>query len=314
MTPTRTRTPSSTSTPTVTGTNTPTETATSTKTITPTSTPTDTRTYTFTPSRTPTLKPCVGDCDSDRQVTVDEIIGLVSMIFGEDPVAPCFAGNAPQIMPVPVAEVVEAVINSLTGCAAQPTPIPAYAISGTIRYYQSGLPVPAVTVTLEGPMSLSVQTNANGEYVFEGIVPANWQLQPSKLGDTGNAISSLDALWVLEFLSGTMSLSSVQQLACDVSGNGSLSALDVSLIEQYKAGIIPRLPLVEACASDWLFLPAPAAASNQSVSPPLIANASCQLGDIIFSPLATNASNQDFQAIVIGDCTFNWSGEASAQQ
>ena len=109
-------------------------------------------------------------------------------------------------------------------------------------------------------------------------------------------------------VAGLRTLDAEQRLACDVTGNGTLSALDATLILQQKVGLISRFPVAQACASDWLFVPMPAAASNQHLIQPqnMAAVNSCQPGAIEFTPLAGQVSNQDFAAVLVGDCTGNW--------
>ncbi len=125
-------------TPTTTPTNTPVETATSPPTLTltatplvntptmtppvPTSTPTIVATATSspppgdtaTPSPTPIL--CVGDCNGDGNVTVDEILTLVNIALGNTPASDCSAGVPNGAGQVTVDEIVVAVNNALNGC------------------------------------------------------------------------------------------------------------------------------------------------------------------------------------------------------
>jgi len=120
-TPSYTLTPTATATPTQTST--PTETPTPTGTATVTCTPTETPTYTVTPtaSQTPTPSPtatpqCAGDCNSDHQVTVDEILTLVNIALGNTPVTTCDAGDANGDNHITVDEILTAVNNALNGC------------------------------------------------------------------------------------------------------------------------------------------------------------------------------------------------------
>ena len=146
-TPTTTPTPTATATPTATSSSTPTSsqtqpptnTAANTQTLTPThsptvtptglASPTPTRTPAFTPTTTllpsptptPTATPeptstaprCVGDCNGDGQVTVDEILTLTSMALGDG--GTCPNGLAPGATP-DVAVIIQAVNNALSGC------------------------------------------------------------------------------------------------------------------------------------------------------------------------------------------------------
>jgi hypothetical protein len=103
-------------------------------------------------------------------------------------------------------------------------------------------------------------------------------------------------------------LSPEQQMACDATGNGAISALDASRILQLKVGLITTLPVADAthCNSDWAFNPTPVAAPNQMVTPYLTTSTGCQRGRISYQPLVAPASGQDFVAILYGDCTGNW--------
>jgi hypothetical protein len=123
--------------PTVTPTETPTITATAsstpvpTATLPPTQTPTDTSTAT--PVQTPTLTatpvssptpvlpaPCVGDCNVDRVVTVNEVLTMVNIALGNTLPSECVAGDANGDHQVTVDEILTAVVNALNGCGAAP--------------------------------------------------------------------------------------------------------------------------------------------------------------------------------------------------
>ncbi|MFI5397127.1 MAG: proprotein convertase P-domain-containing protein [Candidatus Binatia bacterium] len=155
QTPTQTRPPKITFTPTTTPTATPTASATPTgsrpptgtptpsatptaspATATPTPTPTATRTGspatatpTATGSRSPSSSPtataspglcssCVGDCNCDNQVTVDEILTMVNIALGNTGIVACLPGDANLDNVITVDEILTAVNNALTGCVA----------------------------------------------------------------------------------------------------------------------------------------------------------------------------------------------------
>jgi hypothetical protein len=94
-----------------------------------------------------------------------------------------------------------------------------------------------------------------------------------------------------------------------VTGNGTISSLDVARIRQFEVGMITRLPVAEQCDSDWAFVPAPAVVPNQSVVSPDASGGSCVVGEIDYSPLDTPTELQDFVAVLFGDCTGNWTAE-----
>jgi hypothetical protein len=123
------------------------------------------------------------------------------------------------------------------------------------------------------------------------------------------ALSALDAVFVLESVVGTRTLTYEQKLAGDVTGNGGRSAYDAALILQYKVGLITRFPAAQTCGSDWLFVPNPSAIPNQYLIQPELpstTNPPCQMGGIRYDPLSGTADTQDFTAILLGDVTGNW--------
>jgi putative hemolysin len=63
---------------------------------------------------------CVGDCNGDRQVTVDELVRGVSIAVGSAPLAQCPAFDANGNQQVTVEELIAAVNALLSGCPASP--------------------------------------------------------------------------------------------------------------------------------------------------------------------------------------------------
>jgi hypothetical protein len=76
-------------------------------------TPTPTPTRTRTPTPTPTPRSCIGDCNGDGQVTINEILTLVNIAL--DNGGSCTDG-APSGADVDVALMLRAVNNALNGC------------------------------------------------------------------------------------------------------------------------------------------------------------------------------------------------------
>jgi hypothetical protein len=60
---------------------------------------------------------CVGDCDADGHVTVDEILSLVGVVLAAGDLPACPAGTPPGA-PVTISEIIQAVHNALNGCAS----------------------------------------------------------------------------------------------------------------------------------------------------------------------------------------------------
>ncbi len=110
-------------TPTRTFTSTPTATVTRTSTPTPPPTPTPTVTASRTPTPTSTLTPtatpktlCVGDCNADGEVTIDELIRGVNIALGEVPLDRCAVLDMNASGEVEINELIVGVNNALSGC------------------------------------------------------------------------------------------------------------------------------------------------------------------------------------------------------
>lgn len=68
------------------------------------------------PGACTSVAPCIGDCNTDRQVTVDELLTLVTLgVSNADPSA-CREGDANHDGQVTVDEILTAVQNALNGC------------------------------------------------------------------------------------------------------------------------------------------------------------------------------------------------------
>ena len=59
---------------------------------------------------------CVGDCNGSLDVTVDEIITMVNIALGTQPISKCEAGDSDQSGDITVDEIVAAVNHALNGC------------------------------------------------------------------------------------------------------------------------------------------------------------------------------------------------------
>ena len=65
---------------------------------------------------TPTAAPCVGDCNGNGTVTVDEILTMVNIALGNARVDDCLAGDVNDDGQITVDEILTAVNNALNGC------------------------------------------------------------------------------------------------------------------------------------------------------------------------------------------------------
>ena len=182
-----------------------------------------------------------------------------------------------------------------------------FPVSGQIRHHGSDAPVSGVTVALQGQAPASVVTDAVGQFTLNALAGDNCSIQPQKRGDAGTtAITAADAVVALGAAVGLTTLDAGQQMACDVSGDGRISAVDAVLILEYRVGLIASFPVADACQSDWVFVPAPATMPNQTSVPPQPGKSACQPGAIGWQPLSGAAMQQDFSAALFGDCNGTW--------
>ena len=183
---------------------------------------------------------------------------------------------------------------------------------GAIQYYSNGAPVDAAIVQLQATVAggvvagTSVQTDPAGQFSFNSIGGGDWQVQPQKIGGGGAAVAPIDAVYALQAASGDRTFTAEQQMACDVDGNGMVDDADATAIIKYYVGETSQLPAAANCHSDWLFVPHPDPTSNQQLTQPLLFSSFCRPGAISFQPLTGQADDQNFTAILIGDCTGAW--------
>jgi hypothetical protein len=128
--------PTPTATQTATPSTTPTETRTPSPTPTVTETPTEAPTFTLTstalPTPTPTQPPCAGDCNGDRQVTVNELVLGIGIAAATLPLDDCDPFDADADGRVTIDELVTGVGNAMGGCGMSPS-LPRFLLSfGTV--------------------------------------------------------------------------------------------------------------------------------------------------------------------------------------
>ena len=157
-------------------------------------------------------------------------------------------------------------------------------ISGAINYgTATGLkPVPGVTLTVTGALSTTSITDNAGNYLLPNLGSGPYTVTPTKSGAI-NGISSLDASLVAQSVAGVITLTPNQLIAADASGNSAVTSFDASLIAQAAAGV-PNSGLT----GTWKFTPATRA----------------------YPTLSGNLTGQNFDAILVGDVSGNWSPPA----
>jgi hypothetical protein len=245
-------------------------------------TPTDVAPPTDTPTSTPTWTPTPTDIapPSDTPTSTATETPADPPATATDTLAP-----APTDTPVP------------------PTETPHLAgLSGRITSIAGSQPLAAVEVALIGTENQATTSDEIGIYDFATVDPGTWTVRPSKRGDT-TAVTALDAAWALQATVGMRELDRIQAVACDVTGNGSVSALDASHILRYRVQKLAYFDVSAACESDWFFIPTADPATGQSNNPPAISNGSCEPGNISYSTLREALQGQDFVAAPFGDCS-----------
>lgn len=326
LTRTPTRTPTPTHTPTFTRTLTPTPTPTSTPTSTATSTLTATSTPTRTPSASPTQTPSHTPTGTPSASPTPTRTGTPSHTATHTPTATPTAtatatGTSTASPTRTATRTATATGTSTPTRTATPTATATFSttptptatqltIRGRIRYYSSAVAVSDALVEGEGPGTTGATTDSSGDYLLGNLTAGTWTVRPHKSGDTLSAVDAVDAVIALEAAARLRTLGAQERRACDVTGNGSVSALDASLILQFSVLALPRLPVAVSCDSDFLFLPQVLTGGGLTAVEPDLHQGSCTPGAIVFDPLTASMDDQDFTAVAVGDCSGNWTPPA----
>ena len=275
----------------------------------PSSTPTasPSPTTVATPTRTPTFTPTT----APQRTATPTWTPAATATRTPTRTQPPTSTSSPK--PTPASTATSTILPTLmttatTAATATPTErSPAsVSVNGHIRYYHANGGVPGAIVRLHGSVEETTQTANDGGYDFTGIPSGTWELEAVKTNDSRSGVSALDAAYVLQALVGLRQLDPLQQLACDVTGDGTITSLDAARILQFTIGAMARLPVAESCATDFAFVPVPDATSDQLVVNPEVNAGNCQYGKIMLESLAVAVQNQDFDAVLFGDCTGNW--------
>jgi len=161
-------------------------------------------------------------------------------------------------------------------------------MAGTILYAAATNPfgVPGVTLSGTGSQNVSATSGSNGAYNMTGFGSGAYTLTPSKTGDIGSSISSLDAAYIAQYAVTLRSLNSAQLAAADVSGNGEVTSFDASFIARYAVNLQNT-----GSTGTWAFLP-----SSRN-----------------YSEVTSSLTGVDFSAVIMGDVTGSWAPSPSAQ-
>ena len=172
------------------------------------------------------------------------------------------------------------------GMFAREVTLDGVAVSGTVRYYAGAQePVPGVVVTGSDGLRGGQTTGVEGVYTLLGTLGGAGTVTPAKDGDRRDALSALDAAWILACVAGIRTCAGEQALAADVTGDGVVTQEDAQVLLEVLVGARARPP-----AGDWRFEPATRR----------------------YEALTSNQEAQDFAAVLVGDVTGNWSAASAA--
>ena len=172
-----------------------------------------------------------------------------------------------------------------------------YAESGTVGgrvvYAESGVPVANVHIIVEENDAVVADafTNAQGEYTFTNVEPGLYRVTFDMANVTGvqDAISPMDASYILQNVVMIREFSSLQDAAGDVTDNGDVTAFDASHVLGYTVGNIAGFAkgtwLVDTGGPDYNII------------------------DVYFEG---GSAYFESEAIVVGDVSANWSQTAPA--
>ena len=185
-------------------------------------------------------------------------------------------------------------------------------IDGTVYYYRddrgsgsepSTKPVPNVGIDRTQDAIADATSDGTGTYAFGSVSGEVTVSTVAKYGslrasDHNGAISSFDASVIGRAATDLVTLSPNQMIAADVTGDGTVSALDASLVARFAVALVDHFDVATATGSDWKFLRCDTYAypGATGCGPPVQT----------FSPISQVETGRDFYAILYGDVTGNW--------
>lgn len=161
--------------------------------------------------------------------------------------------------------------------------------------------------------SSAATTDSGGNYILSVPSAASGELRPAFAALPGTALSTSDAVAILQILVGLRAATATDLLAADVTGNGTVSTGDAVAILRYLVGLSPQLPVVAQCGSWWAFVPQAVGGAASSIAPQ-IASPPCELGGLHFATLTSSIAQQDFAAVLLGDVNGNWNPNTSVAE
>ena len=202
--------------------------------------------------------------------------------------------------------------DACSGGSCVHTPSGACSATGSVFYYRTNVnpateptakPVSQVGIDANGDGAADGTTDLTGAYSIPNLA-GHVTLGPvAKYGaggasDTSGAISSLDASLIARTVVGNAAMSPNQRLAGDVTGNGTLGALDASEVARYSVGLVDHFDVAVATLSDWKFVRCDAYAYP--------GDPGCGAAIYDYNPIGAGVTGQNFYAVLYGEVTGNW--------
>ena len=163
-------------------------------------------------------------------------------------------------------------------------------LSGKVTYWNEPAgpnPVPGVKMNAVGASTFFSNTIADGTYSLSGFLGGSYTVTPSKTTAhvPSTVISGVDASLIAQHVVGSSIMTNADQLAvADVSGNGSITSFDASMIARY-AVLLPNTGLT----GNWVFVP----------------------NDRTYSSVYVDTPNENYVARLMGDVSGNWTAALS---
>ena len=168
-------------------------------------------------------------------------------------------------------------------------------ISGYVLHYSNGNPVGNTEILLSAGQSDSVRSDEIGYYLFDRLLcTLHDTVCAAKVEYPSGGITAYDAALVLQSTVDVITLTPLQQMAGDVSGNCAVTAYDAALIGQRAAGLSASFP-----AGPWIVFPEKETITQENW---------CHVPSCLtHTPLAMDRDGQHFLAVPTGDVSGNWS-------
>ncbi len=188
-------------------------------------------------------------------------------------------------------------VDTISGLANITCGAPDLEIGGDIQTWNNPVPVPGVDVSLTGSLTANQTTGPTGTYLF-GVATGDSTIVKCSKVTAGNAgITGADILLIKRHVLNIQPLTSPYQfVAADVSGEGNISILDYSRIQQLALALVDHI----TGSPDWKFIP------KSYMFPPLPTPLSVPPPDSISHfPVDMDYLDDDFVAVRMGDVNGN---------